>query len=521
MSGDGRLELDEIGDIIDRAADLPGEPSAEVIADDNGRSWGERFEDSGISPWVRRHRRAVWCVSAAVAVVAAGSVAWSVLVPPPLDPELRVTVAPVIPSQYTSGEDLINLDRRGLFRTGSSGLRTAYAVTAQVSGDTATYAVTGLVGPGVRASGASPQAGSQRESAAELARADVDVVLDCFDDDSLRSTPGSYSLMVTRTDEWGRTLIRSVPLRDDSVSWPAYVAATCLQTRAGTALTATSMQVTTDVSTGRIRAEVTVASTLPVASELSLDPPYSSDPVSVLVPRTSLTARGTARLPFTFEVRDCSSAVQPQVYRQGFPGDDGYDQGGPGVGLTLEILAGELGNSDLTGIGGRLYAPLAWTPDQARALTAAIGSVCAGSPRVTLAVRQVGAARSLIGEFPSGNQQAIRFPVTLDIGATAGERVRLASPQASTNESMASRVVEASSALVGGRGRVATFVDVDCELGIAPPPPLVRLDVRVGDRRFPLQLQLNGGALTAALVTACGNINEQEFLDAGWSPPSA
>ena len=103
--------------------------------------------------------------------------------PPPVDPEIRVEVTPVIPSQYVLDDTVQTYDQIGIFFTGTS-LRSAYALSTDDGSDTAAYSILGVTGPGVRATSASRQPGI---APGQVARQDVDVIADCFDPAVLRS----------------------------------------------------------------------------------------------------------------------------------------------------------------------------------------------------------------------------------------------------------------------------------------------------------------------------------------------
>ena len=75
VSADGRLDLDELGEVIDRASTLDDPARTEVIDDGKGGPGLERLEDAGVAPWVRRHRVAVASVTAVAVLATAGVVA--------------------------------------------------------------------------------------------------------------------------------------------------------------------------------------------------------------------------------------------------------------------------------------------------------------------------------------------------------------------------------------------------------------------------------------------------------------
>ena len=147
MSGDGRLDLDELGDVIDHAATLETPARTEVLDDGRGRTWAERLEDAGVTPWLRRHRAVVASVTAIAVLASTGVVAYRTLVPPPLDPEIRVAATPVVPSQYVIGDSSQAFDQIGIFNTGLS-LRSAYALVRDGGPDGSSYRITGLPAPG-------------------------------------------------------------------------------------------------------------------------------------------------------------------------------------------------------------------------------------------------------------------------------------------------------------------------------------------------------------------------------------
>ena len=96
-TGDGRLDLDDLGEVIDAAATVDADVRTEVLDDGRGTSWGDRLEDAGITPWLRRHRVAVALATAVCVVAGAGATAYVRWAPPPFDPDMRVTVTQMIP----------------------------------------------------------------------------------------------------------------------------------------------------------------------------------------------------------------------------------------------------------------------------------------------------------------------------------------------------------------------------------------------------------------------------------------
>lgn len=520
MSGDGRLDLDELGDVIDHAAALEGDARGELLDDGRGTTWGERLEDSGVTPWLRRHRVAVGAVAAVAVLAAAGVVAVRVLVPPPMDPELRVSVTPVIPSQFVLDDTVQAFDQIGIFLTQTT-LRSAYALSADDPADTARYTILGLAGPGVRASGASllpsPTGGVENQ----VARADVDVVPDCFDQDSLSAAVDDYRLAVARTDDRGRTLTGTVPMPPGAPSWSAFLAAVCLQTQAQFGLETQSVAVSRGSGPYEVRADVTVTSTLPLPATITAQPYYGLQPVVASMRPVDLEARRGGVLPLVYDVRDCTAAQLTFIGSPAFPGFQDYSGGAPGVYLSVDFPDDVLppGDNPL-GIGaGIVQAPLIFTADQQRTIEAAMGRMCAGSPRASAEVAAVGTARQVLGVFPSGNPQSTRLPVTLTVEAPGALRLTLRSPEPLPDESTTVLLAPASARVVDGRATVRTWLDVDCQTGYAPPPA-AQLEVTTGRGTFPLQATVDDAALAQAISAGCPELPLQSLLDYGWQNPA-
>jgi hypothetical protein len=520
VSGDGRLDLDELGDVIDHAAALEGDARGDVLDDGRGLTWGERLEGSGVAPWLRRHRVAVGAVTAIAVVAAAGVVAVRVLVPPPVDPELRVSVTPVIPSQYVLDDTVQAFDQVGIFFTQTT-LRSAYALIASDPADTARYTILGLAGPGVRASGASvlpsPTGGEQNQ----VARADVDVLPDCFDQDSITAAVDDYRLAVARTDDRGRTLRGTVPMPPGAPSWSAFLAAVCLQTRAQFGLEAQSVVVSRGPGPHEVRADVTVTSTLPLPATITASPYFGLLPVATSMRPVDLEARAGGVLPLVYDVRDCVMAEVPFVSNPGYPGFQDNSGGAKGAYLSVDFPDDVLppGDNPL-GIGaGIVQAPLVLTADQARAIQAEMSRVCAGSPTAAVDVVAVGTSRQVLGVFPSGNPQSTRLPVTLRVAAPGAQRLTLRSPEPSPDESATVLLAPASARVVDGRATVRTWLDVDCQTGYAPPA-VAQLEVTTGRGTFPLQATVDDAALAQAISAGCPELPLQSLLDYGWQNPA-
>ena len=50
MDGDGRLELDDLGTVIEHASSLDAPPTVEVLEGSDAATWTERLESGGSRP---------------------------------------------------------------------------------------------------------------------------------------------------------------------------------------------------------------------------------------------------------------------------------------------------------------------------------------------------------------------------------------------------------------------------------------------------------------------------------------
>lgn len=174
--GDGRLELDELGAVLDDATSLP---QGETLEDPHDSpSLRERLEDAGVLPWIRRHRVITGAVAgtAALAMAVIAFRAWTA--PPPLDLDITATV----------------VDATGALRGGGAAgevLTGTYSVTGTRPGET--VEVISVSGPGLRTGTAIPAALPVGGPDPDF---DVSAVIDCDDPLVLEARDDQYSLWV-------------------------------------------------------------------------------------------------------------------------------------------------------------------------------------------------------------------------------------------------------------------------------------------------------------------------------------
>jgi hypothetical protein len=515
---DGRLDLDDLGEVIDVPG--PDEVSAsEVLDDGRGYTWTDRLEDSGVTPWLRRHRLAVAGVATAAVLAAAGVTAYVRLTPPPLDPMLHVTAADVVPTPVIDGEDLVlAFDHPGIYPLEDGDVqRAAYVVAPTDSQDPATYAVLGLDGPGVRASAAHPQT---RTAAIEGTAVDVDVVLDCDDPATLLPALGSYSLRVARTDTWGRTVVGSVPLDDTFVSWPASVSSSCTWRQTDGSVELVGAAVRAEPGGRAVSLELDVVNRLPVDVRLAMTPTAGAPAVDLVLEPTPVGPGQAATLWPAVEIRDCGS---PALFPIGWvePGADEsvITSARPGASLTVEVVGPYTGSSAYPPpMGG---TAVFWSESFAREIDAALARACAGAPRATLRVTSVGPAARIDVPLPGDSHADTLLPLTLEVAAPGATRVAVGSPEPVPGEYVGSRVTPSSVRATDGRAVMRTTWMVDCAGGGLDTPAL-QLVVRTDEGEFPFVATVRSATLADAVLAACGrdDIDRRSLTMLGWDPPS-
>ena len=475
VSGDGRLDLDELGEVIDHASVL--EPAAvadargELLDDGFGLSWAQRLDDAGVTPWLRRHRVAVGSVAA---VVVAGSAV--VVLPAPRAAARRPGAARDCdrraPSQYVIGDSYQAFDQPGDLPRPAR--RCAPPTRSPARPPPTTPRPTASSASSARR--CARAARRRRRRRTQRARA---VARRTSTPSPTASTPGflgsrasDYTLVVSRTDDRGRTTTRPVPMPNGAPDWSAFVTATCLQTQAQFGLVPRAVSVSVDRRAHVLSTGIVVSNAMAVPTTVTMSPSYGITQVVPTMPPTQLPALRGAVLPIDLEVRDCANPTLPFIGLPSFPAAESYDGGAPGFYLAVAFPPDVVDQTlDPTGARGTGLAPVTFPASQQRVLDDALRSLCAGAPPAAAEVREVGFARRVLGVFPSGNAQSTRFPITLAVTVPGAERVRITSPQPPPEESLTARVAPvATTSVVDGRATLRTWVDVDCQTGYVPPP---------------------------------------------------
>jgi len=287
---DGRLELDDLGAIIDRSTslDAPTSPPTDLLEGAEGRSFAERLESAGVSPWLRRHRVVVASVAAVAVLVAAGVTTFVRTRPAPDDEVISFGVMDTDPYGSTPNGALNGV------------LSFNYTVTPQRAGDT--VRVLGLVGPGVRLSNAVPTGVSDAPTGQVVVA--VNVLPGCDDPRVAKPTYDAYRLRVERTNALGQVLDGYADVPAGSLArWPDQILSQCLQQWVDDGVTTEGVTLTTDPSTFSLAIEARVRSTLP--HDLSLNLFDQGNSVSLVEQTGIITAGTTSVVPLHFRVSDC------------------------------------------------------------------------------------------------------------------------------------------------------------------------------------------------------------------------
>jgi len=488
-SGDGRLELDDLGSVIDRAAFLD-QPVAETLEGAAGTSWAERLEDAGIAPWVRRHRVLVAAVTLLVAAVGIGGTAYRVTRPVPDDGVVAATATDLNPG---SGPPAPTTGRV---------LGFAYAVTPARAHDT--LALLGLVGPGVRATSA---ADTVPASPGQPVRGDVFVVPECSDPRLVTAKATDYRIQVHRVDAHGNTAIGLVDVPPGSdAQWSQTLAQACAQEWLDEGLHTESVAISRGPASDQLTLAVGLRSTL--ASQVAVDftrygGSLQSDNGFATLEPGSLTT-----VPVTFRVADCTD---PR-FEFGLPGPDGSPL--RGLSLTATLLGQSVEGQPP---GAQQGVPL--SSMQLDRVDALISGICAGAPHVT--TRVLAAARTTNealtnGLESNGNTDVVVLRLRLRL-STAGRSVTVGDTLSRGEILVGTQptITTGSGPVVGGAAVVSLDWGFSCSAGTNPP--VVAVSVTTARRAFPVRSALDDPVLARAVLHACPQLDPTQLAGLQWT----
>ena len=495
-AGDGRLDLDELGEVIDHARPLGADPTDDLLEGHDGTTWRERLEAAGVTPWLRRHRGPLAAVAVVVLLAGGAATSWRRSLPPPIDPEIRASARDAVPD----GSVQFGADRQ------DDVVSATVVVTASTPGDL--VLVRGLYGPGIRASTATAGApvGAGRT-------AEVTVVAGCDDPRALDPPADAYQLRVTRTDGYGRSTDGLLPVPGSIGTGLAQnLGAACVQQLLTESVTAMRVDVRPDYARRVLHLGIALHNAsghdlaLSGIGNLGMTLYTSSDPVV-------LPAGGTTTVTMTAQVLDCAA---PRLDGVAVPylGTAGAYRQVDGVGFYASPV------DSVTGSGGQVLVAL--TPRQAAEVQRALDRMCAGAPGTTVTVLDASRAEPPSGAaFGSGSaENGVSLRLRIEVRST-GSRVALADGSFPPSDVPIAdpRQMTAGSADVV-RGHAVLTVDwlASCDGGT--PPPVAQLAVAVHGRSYPVRALLAQPVLARAYAETCPALTSEDLQSYGWPPPA-
>jgi hypothetical protein len=484
---DGRLELDDLGSVIDHASSLAPSATDDLLEGNDAPTWGERLEARGVTPWFRRHRVAL--AAGAVALVAVGALgsAWTRSQPPPVDPTIRATVADALSSGLAT-------EIPGVVYDGF----TAVAVRVEpVAGES--IAVLGITGPGIRGSRAvpDPKAGDGVD--------DVFLAPGCDDPRSSTPTFDDYRLRVRRTDAYGRattgTLVLPSPI---SAQLADGAAQNCFQTRVAEAVTVSTVDIRSDVARRTITAGVTIHNGFD-QDLLVQGVSSSSNVLDSFSDPADLTAGADTAQQVRLTLDDCT----PQQVVITRPGNAG---GSTGSAVDLNFFV-----QPLSGGSASAGVTLTWSPAERARINAAIRAMCAGAPGATARVLSAAPAPLAVSQAYgyTGPNDGVVLRMRVEL-ASPGSRVELTDGTFSYGEKVdAPRSVTTASADTRGGPRVVT-VDWAAQCSNTMSPPDIWLTATSDGRSFPYRGKLDQIVLAHAYSAACPGTVPADLSGFGW-----
>ena len=491
-AGDGRLDLDELGEVIDHARPLDVGRTDDLVEGHDGATWRERLESAGVTPRLRRHRRPLTAVAVVVLLAGVAATSWQRSLPPPIDPEIRASARDAMPDgsvQFGDG-------------TRNDVVSATVVVTAATPGDV--VVVRGLDGPGIRASTAKAGAPGTAGTLVELT-----LVAGCDDPSSFDPSPDAYRLRVTRTDRYGRSTDGWLPVPGTiSAQLVQSVGGGCFQRLLAERIGVVRLDVASVAARWALRLDVGLrngsAADLAVfgIGSVGATVATSNDPVALL-------AGTTTTVPVTAVVLDCRRPRLDQVTGP-FPASASVD----GVSLYASPI------DSVTGTGGQIV--VAWTPDQQAQVQRALDRMCVGAPDATATVLDAVPAPPAVGAafgFGSG-YDGVGMRLRLDV-RTSGTHVALADGSVAPVDlptAGSPQLTSASADVVGGRAVVTVDWAAPCN-GTANPPP-VQLTVTAHGRTYPVRAVLDQQVLARAYAAACPQLSTDDLQSYGWPPPA-
>jgi len=491
--GDGRLELDELGSVIDHASSLDTPRPVELLEGNDTTTWGERLQASGVTPWLRRHRVAVAAGAAAVLLLGAVGTTWVRTRPPEQNTAVDVLITDFIADNGPSG----------VVDTGSGTLESSYRVTPQRSG--ATVRILGLVGPGIRASKVRPHSDTAAEDGTSIA--DVAVVLGCDDPALVTASPKDFRLQVEETDVYGRTTSGPVELPLDIASqWVDYTRSPCIQQQTSEFIVPTKVVIDGSLPTRTITATVTVHNGS--NHDVTLSPPQGQQSSVFVAGGITAIAQGDdGVVPVTLRMSDCSNPRLDEAYVP----DTGQGRSTTTPGVNLLVTRSDLAD----GFGATIVVPFA--ADARAEVRSLLAQICRDVPVAAASVVIAGSSPvDPATEFTTnGDPSLVGLRMTVDVTTTA-QRVVLSDGVAPEDVANGAVVTVSTAGSRVTQGRARMVVDWATTCGGVISPPTVQLELTSGSRSWPVRAVLADAHLLAAYRVACPALQGGDFEGMGW-----
>jgi hypothetical protein len=504
VSGDGRLDLDDLGQVVENATPLDGpEHRDELAGGGEGPTWSERSAPA--RAWLHRHRVAVSGVAAFAVALGVGAVAWEVRQPPPAAETLAASLTLPLDAQDVP----LFLDERGAF---SVPLR----VTATREGETAR--IVGLSGPGIAASAVSPL----DEDTVSLRG-----ILDCGLDPllALGPTAAQHLVEVETRDAYGRAQRGRLPAVGVTEVLATQVPAYCAQRAAQEGITAEAVGATADGEHLDVRMSMTNRTEHAVRIDIS---PVSGNVLTTADP--VVIASGRSRF---WDVRltllDCADPRIDLALPDGTLVDSLTD-GAAGVAPVIEsmvTLSAASIEASSAGWESSYLAGPTWRQVRLDGIVpevrAWMARTCSGRPAVRAVPLDVGR----VSRAPSAaDPSQVAVPITFEADLPAGS-VTLTGAMPDPWNAPVPRLVPAPDVAeawavddVGTDRRTRTFTAVwlfTCVGDLSPPA--ITATVEAGGVRSPWQVRLADDRLARAVLDACPNETAESLMSWTWDPP--
>jgi hypothetical protein len=527
-TSDGRLDLDDLGRVIDGADSLDDayDNDPDVLEGAQGLTLRERLDDAGVTPWLRRHRAAL--ASVAVVAVAVGALAWVRHDPrPPDDGLAHVGIA----------EGITDGQFGQLVGVAPGVLSATYTLVRQRPGDD--VAIVGFIGPGIRAASAAPVDTAAKDDA----RADFSVtaVLGCQDPKAVGASEDDYRLLVRRTDSYGRTVQTAEPLPSSpQARWDFQVGSECLRQSTVEWLTLDDVRVSADPRALTLSLALKVTNRMGVDVELSVQS-YPGGSVRAEPMTAALPSGASTSFTVVERIQDCGGPTLDWVVR---PENEqfGYSENDRGVSAQL-VASGINPNAAMT------QHAFTWSNAVRDRVHSLLTSMCATRPsyrtRVvssTLAPSQVQqdaiaamggdtgtkVLRTVLDVTTTADRVATR-PVELPEDTGNGGVVTISVDDATVTPTSGNGGVSVGSSAVGpgavspGVGHVGAtaghaVVAVDWTMSCSSvfAPPTVRLLLTRQGQTWPQFITLADPVVAKAVLRVCPQVSPVDLLNNGW-----